>query len=87
MGEEGQWLNDPRFADDIKRGDNVISERMAGLVRRVHQPAHVQPDDDIAFRARRNTPSISQCSFGYRPRRSSHPGKLEMLKDRQPSDF
>jgi crotonobetainyl-CoA:carnitine CoA-transferase CaiB-like acyl-CoA transferase len=31
MGEEDQWLNDPRFADDIKRGDNgpVISERMA----------------------------------------------------------
>jgi crotonobetainyl-CoA:carnitine CoA-transferase CaiB-like acyl-CoA transferase len=21
MGEEDQWLNDPRFADDIKRGD------------------------------------------------------------------
>src|SRR3984885_6735332 len=31
MGEEDQWLSDPRFADDIKRGDNgpVISERMA----------------------------------------------------------
>jgi crotonobetainyl-CoA:carnitine CoA-transferase CaiB-like acyl-CoA transferase len=31
MGEEEQWLNDPRFADDIKRGNNgpVISERMA----------------------------------------------------------
>ena len=31
MGEEDQWLNDPRFADDLKRGDNgpVISERMA----------------------------------------------------------
>ena len=30
MGE-GHWLTDPRFADDIKRGDNgpVISERMA----------------------------------------------------------
>jgi crotonobetainyl-CoA:carnitine CoA-transferase CaiB-like acyl-CoA transferase len=30
MGEES-WLNDPRFADDIKRGDNgaIISERMA----------------------------------------------------------
>jgi crotonobetainyl-CoA:carnitine CoA-transferase CaiB-like acyl-CoA transferase len=28
---EDQWLSDPRFADDIKRGDNgpVISERMA----------------------------------------------------------
>ena len=28
---EGRWLTDPRFADDIKRGDNgaVISERMA----------------------------------------------------------
>ena len=32
MGEEDQWLGDPRFADDIKRGDNgaVVSERMAG---------------------------------------------------------
>jgi crotonobetainyl-CoA:carnitine CoA-transferase CaiB-like acyl-CoA transferase len=31
MGEADQWLSDPRFADDIKRGDNgpVISERMA----------------------------------------------------------
>jgi crotonobetainyl-CoA:carnitine CoA-transferase CaiB-like acyl-CoA transferase len=31
MGEEDRWLNDPRFADDLKRGDNgpVISERMA----------------------------------------------------------
>jgi len=31
MGEEELWLSDPRFADDIKRGDNgrVISERMA----------------------------------------------------------
>ena len=31
MGEEDHWLNDPRFADDLKRGDNgpVISERMA----------------------------------------------------------
>src|ERR1700751_334245 len=31
MGEEAKWLNDPRFADDLKRGDNgpVISERMA----------------------------------------------------------
>lgn len=31
MGEEDQWLSDPRFADDIKRGDNgpVVSERMA----------------------------------------------------------
>jgi crotonobetainyl-CoA:carnitine CoA-transferase CaiB-like acyl-CoA transferase len=30
MGED-HWLTDPRFADDIKRGDNgaVISERMA----------------------------------------------------------
>jgi crotonobetainyl-CoA:carnitine CoA-transferase CaiB-like acyl-CoA transferase len=30
MGEE-HWLSDPRFADDLKRGDNgrVISERMA----------------------------------------------------------
>ncbi|MFL6808494.1 MAG: CoA transferase, partial [Bradyrhizobium canariense] len=31
MGEEEVWLNDPRFADDISRGNNgpVISERMA----------------------------------------------------------
>ncbi len=31
MGEEDHWLKDPRFADDLKRGDNgpVISERMA----------------------------------------------------------
>src|SRR5512139_841511 len=31
MGEEEKWLSDPRFADDLKRGDNgaVISERMA----------------------------------------------------------
>jgi crotonobetainyl-CoA:carnitine CoA-transferase CaiB-like acyl-CoA transferase len=31
MGEEDLWLKDPRFANDIKRGDNgpVISERMA----------------------------------------------------------
>ena len=31
MGEEDHWLSDPRFADDLKRGDNgpVISERMA----------------------------------------------------------
>ena len=31
MGEEEHWLKDPRFADDLKRGDNgpVISERMA----------------------------------------------------------
>lgn len=31
MGEEEQWLNDPRFADDISRGNNgsIISERMA----------------------------------------------------------
>jgi crotonobetainyl-CoA:carnitine CoA-transferase CaiB-like acyl-CoA transferase len=31
MGEEDQWLSDPRFADDIKRGDNgpVVSDRMA----------------------------------------------------------
>jgi crotonobetainyl-CoA:carnitine CoA-transferase CaiB-like acyl-CoA transferase len=31
MGEADHWLNDPRFADDLKRGDNgpVISERMA----------------------------------------------------------
>jgi crotonobetainyl-CoA:carnitine CoA-transferase CaiB-like acyl-CoA transferase len=31
MGEEGKWLNDPRFSNDIKRGDNgpLISERMA----------------------------------------------------------
>jgi len=31
MGEENIWLKDPRFANDIKRGDNgaVISERMA----------------------------------------------------------
>jgi crotonobetainyl-CoA:carnitine CoA-transferase CaiB-like acyl-CoA transferase len=31
MGEEELWLNDPRFADDISRGNNgpVISERMA----------------------------------------------------------
>src|SRR6266851_3800223 len=31
MGEEDRWLSDPRFADDIKRGENgpVISERMA----------------------------------------------------------
>ena len=31
MGEEDIWLNDPRFSNDIRRGDNgpVISERMA----------------------------------------------------------
>ena len=31
MGEEDLWLKDPRFSNDIKRGDNgpVISERMA----------------------------------------------------------
>ncbi len=31
MGEEDMWLNDPRFSNDIRRGDNgpVISERMA----------------------------------------------------------
>jgi crotonobetainyl-CoA:carnitine CoA-transferase CaiB-like acyl-CoA transferase len=31
MGEEALWLNDPRFADDISRGNNgpIISERMA----------------------------------------------------------
>jgi crotonobetainyl-CoA:carnitine CoA-transferase CaiB-like acyl-CoA transferase len=31
MGEEDHWLSDPRFADDLKRGDNgpVVSERMA----------------------------------------------------------
>jgi crotonobetainyl-CoA:carnitine CoA-transferase CaiB-like acyl-CoA transferase len=31
MGEEDFWLKDPRFSNDIKRGDNgaVISERMA----------------------------------------------------------
>jgi crotonobetainyl-CoA:carnitine CoA-transferase CaiB-like acyl-CoA transferase len=31
MGEEHMWLNDPRFSNDIKRGDNgaIISERMA----------------------------------------------------------
>jgi len=31
MGEEDQWLNDPRFADDISRGNHgsIISERMA----------------------------------------------------------
>jgi crotonobetainyl-CoA:carnitine CoA-transferase CaiB-like acyl-CoA transferase len=31
MGEEKQWLTDPRFADDLKRGDHgpVISARMA----------------------------------------------------------
>jgi crotonobetainyl-CoA:carnitine CoA-transferase CaiB-like acyl-CoA transferase len=31
MGEEEQWLSDPRFADDLKRGENgpVISARMA----------------------------------------------------------
>src|SRR5690348_16956899 len=31
MGEEEQWLADPRFADDLKRGENgpVISARMA----------------------------------------------------------
>ncbi|MBR0849157.1 CoA transferase [Bradyrhizobium diazoefficiens] len=31
MGEEAQWLNDPRFADDISRGNHgsIISERMA----------------------------------------------------------
>jgi crotonobetainyl-CoA:carnitine CoA-transferase CaiB-like acyl-CoA transferase len=31
MGEEDCWLKDPRFSDDLKRGENgpVISERMA----------------------------------------------------------
>ncbi|MFO1116634.1 MAG: CoA transferase [Beijerinckiaceae bacterium] len=31
MGEEEFWLNDPRFADDLKRGNHgpIISERMA----------------------------------------------------------
>jgi crotonobetainyl-CoA:carnitine CoA-transferase CaiB-like acyl-CoA transferase len=31
MGEEDIWLSDPRFSNDIRRGDNgpVISERMA----------------------------------------------------------
>jgi crotonobetainyl-CoA:carnitine CoA-transferase CaiB-like acyl-CoA transferase len=31
MGEEKQWLSDPRFADDLKRGEHgpIISERMA----------------------------------------------------------
>ncbi len=31
MGEEDSWLNDPRFANDIKRGENgpLISQRMA----------------------------------------------------------
>jgi crotonobetainyl-CoA:carnitine CoA-transferase CaiB-like acyl-CoA transferase len=31
MDEEDRWLKDPRFANDIKRGDNgpVVSERMA----------------------------------------------------------
>jgi crotonobetainyl-CoA:carnitine CoA-transferase CaiB-like acyl-CoA transferase len=31
MGEEDQWLSDPRFKDDISRGDHgeLISERMA----------------------------------------------------------
>ena len=30
MGEEEKWLNDPRFTDDLKRGENgtAISERM-----------------------------------------------------------
>ena len=31
MGEEDSWLNDPRFSNDIKRGENgpLISQRMA----------------------------------------------------------
>src|SRR5204863_850463 len=31
MGEEKQWLGDPRFADDLKRGDHgpIVSARMA----------------------------------------------------------
>jgi len=31
MGEESQWLSDPRFKDDISRGNHgeLISERMA----------------------------------------------------------
>jgi crotonobetainyl-CoA:carnitine CoA-transferase CaiB-like acyl-CoA transferase len=31
MGEEDRWLKDPRFSNDLKRGENgpVISQRMA----------------------------------------------------------
>jgi hypothetical protein len=38
MGEEKEWLSDPRFADDLKRGDHGPHHQRAdgALVRRAH---------------------------------------------------